>query len=47
VRVSDSDWPLALVGSGFAPWGMLTAVVVIFGTVLFLYRWAAQMGLKA
>jgi len=47
VRVSDSDWPLALVGSGFAPWGMLTAVVVIFGTVLWLYRWAAQMGLKA
>jgi cell division protein FtsW (lipid II flippase) len=43
----DTDWPLALVGADFATWGMLLAVVVIFGTVLMLYRWAARMGLKA
>jgi putative OPT family oligopeptide transporter len=47
LHVPDSDWPLALVGSGFAPWGMVLAVVVIFGVVLALYRWAARMGLKA
>ena len=47
LHVPDSDWPLALVGSGFAPWNMLTAVVVIFGAVLWLYRWAARMGLNA
>ncbi len=42
--VPDSDWPLALVGSGFGGWAMLLAVVVIFGTVLGLYRWAARLG---
>ena len=42
--VPDSDWPLALVGSGFGSWAMLLAVVVIFGTVLGLYRWAARLG---
>lgn len=47
LRVPDSDWPLALVGNGFAPWGMILAVVVIFGSVLWLYRWAARMGRAA
>ncbi|WP_028641685.1 OPT family oligopeptide transporter [Novosphingobium acidiphilum] len=42
--VPDSDWPLALVGSGFGGWAMLLAVAVIFGTVLGLYRWAARLG---
>jgi len=47
LHVPDSDWPLALVGSAFAPWSMALAVVVIFGVVLALYRWAARMGLRA
>ncbi|WP_353229734.1 oligopeptide transporter, OPT family [Novosphingobium sp.] len=47
LHVPDRDWPLALVGAGFAPWGMLTAVLVIFGSVLWLYRWAARQGLRA
>jgi len=46
LAVRDSDWPLALVGSAFAPWGMVLAVLVIFGAVLWLYRWAARMGLQ-
>ncbi len=46
LAVPDSDWPLALVGSSFAPWAMLLAVLVIFGAVLWLYRWAARMGLR-
>ena len=47
LAVRDSDWPLALVGSDFALWGMALAVVVIFGTVLLLYRWAARLGLQS
>jgi hypothetical protein len=44
LNVPDTDWPLAVVGAGFAPWSEGLAIVVIFGAVLTLYRWAARLG---
>ncbi|EGD57469.1 OPT family oligopeptide transporter [Novosphingobium nitrogenifigens DSM 19370] len=44
LNVPDTDWPLAVVGAGFAPWSEGLAIIVIFGTVLRLYRWAARLG---
>ncbi len=45
--VRDSDWPLAVVGNGFSPWSVALAIVVIFGSIAWLYRWAARQGLQA
>lgn len=45
LTVHDSDWPLGLVGDGFATWGVALSVLVMGGMVLWLYRWAARSGL--
>lgn len=45
IPAADSDWPLALVGAGFAPFAEVGAVLVMGGGVIALYRWATRLGL--
>ena len=45
LAVRDSDWPLGLVGDGFAIPGVVLAIVVMAGMIAWLYRWALRAGL--